>query len=67
MPLRLPTSIVRASTPRYTAATFRGFASTGRMGLKEDEDRSGEQIESKKQESLDKQKKGMSDPLSTDL
>lgn len=37
------------------------------MGLKEDADRSGEQIESKKQESLDKQKKGMSDPLSTDL
>ncbi|PVI00831.1 hypothetical protein DM02DRAFT_526252 [Periconia macrospinosa] len=48
--------MLRASraTPTYT----RTFISSPQMRLKEDADRSPEQIERKKQESLEKQKKG---------
>jgi hypothetical protein len=57
MPLRIPTTLFR---PRAlpTVSTQRSLMTTPRMLLKEDADRSPEQIEKKKQEQLKKQEKG---------
>ncbi|KAF1970044.1 hypothetical protein BU23DRAFT_571100 [Bimuria novae-zelandiae CBS 107.79] len=55
MPLRVPT--VRLAL-RISAPGRRTFITTPRALLKEDMNRSGEEIEQKKQEQLEKQRKG---------
>jgi len=62
MPLRLLITSrtflprLRASVPQL--AQYRSFTVANRRYLKEDADRSGEEIEATKQEQLDKQKRG---------
>jgi hypothetical protein len=57
MPFRLPSTLFRPRALPTTSAR-RTLTSTPRMLLKEDADRSPEQIEKKKQEQLKKQENG---------
>lgn len=57
MPLRIPSSTFR-STLLPSVHSRRTLTSTARRFLKEDADRSPEQIEKKKQEQLKKQERG---------
>jgi len=57
MPFRIPTALIRArALPTITAR--RTLTTTPRMLLKEDGNRSPEELEKKKQEQLKKQEKG---------
>jgi hypothetical protein len=62
MPFRIPTSlrssIPRLSTPTRHPAQNRPFTIASRLSIKEDANRSGEELEAKKQEQVDKQKRG---------
>ncbi|KAE9969365.1 hypothetical protein Vi05172_g12173 [Venturia inaequalis] len=61
MPLRLSSSF-RTSVPRLSTSIrptqYRSFTTANRLSIKEDANRTGEQLEAKKQEQLDKQKRG---------
>ena len=61
MHLRIPTSL-RVSVPRLStpirSSQYRSFIITNRLSIKEDANRTGEELEAKKQEQLDKQKRG---------
>lgn len=57
MPLRVPVSLHRPS-PVVVSSTRRFLSATPARRIKEDADRSPDQIEKKKQESLKKQEKG---------
>jgi hypothetical protein len=60
MPLRISTALLRSATfrPVPSVTARRTLTTTPRMFLKEDENRSPEELEAKKQEHLDKQKRG---------
>lgn len=61
MPFRLPSSL-RTSVPRLSTPIrqthYRFFTIINRLSIKEDANRTGEELEAKKQEQLDKQKRG---------
>lgn len=61
MAFRLPSSL-RTSVPRLSTPTrrtqYRPFTIATRLSIKEDANRTGEELEAKKQEQLDKQKRG---------
>lgn len=60
MPLRIAPALYRPATfrPNVSMSARRTLMTTPRMYLKEDENRSPEELESKKQEHLNKQKQG---------
>ncbi|KAF2192982.1 hypothetical protein K469DRAFT_693065 [Zopfia rhizophila CBS 207.26] len=58
MPAGLPIPVLRFHRPLQTLSLYRSLSSTPRRLLKEDADRSPEEIEKKKQEQLEKQKRG---------
>ncbi|KAF1962706.1 hypothetical protein CC80DRAFT_499046 [Byssothecium circinans] len=57
MPPPIPSSVLRALRAPATT-TYRALSTTPQMSIKEDADRTPEQLEKKKQESLKKQEKG---------
>lgn len=57
MPFRVPTSYLRPART-FSIPTRRALSTTPHMFIKEDADRSPEQIEKKKEEQLKKQEKG---------
>lgn len=60
MPLQIPSSLrsaSRLSTP-LRHKQYRSFTIASRLSLKEDANRTGDELEAKKQEQLDKQKRG---------
>jgi hypothetical protein len=57
LPLSLRASVSRLSTP-IRQTQYRSFITTSRLSIKEDANRTGEEVEAKKQEQLDKQKRG---------
>lgn len=61
MPFRL-SSALRTLVPRLSTpirqTQYRSFTIASRLSIKEDANRTGEELEAKKQEQLDKQKRG---------